>query len=82
MRGSNHHGHRSVIYEDLNDKKHIEIENNTTKNQAIKDLSKLIDRYMKQHLEAAKLKLYILWTTKNLQIRFTKQWNRNKKIMK
>ena len=34
---------------------------------------------MKQHLEAAKLKLYILWTTKNSQIRFTKQWNRNKK---
>ena len=54
-------------------KKHIEIENKTTKNQAIKDLSKLIDKYMKQHLEAAKLKLYILWTTKNSQIRFTKQ---------
>ena len=53
-------------------KKHTKLENNTD-NEVIKDLSKMIGKYMKQFQKAAKLKLKILWTTENSQISFTEE---------
>ena len=57
-------------------KKRTKLENNTD-NEVIKDLSKLVGKYMKQFLQVAKLKLKILWTTKNSQISFPEECNRN-----
>ena len=57
-------------------KKLIKLKNNTD-NEVNKDLSKLFGKYMKQLLKAAELKLKILWATKNSQISFTEECNRN-----